>query len=233
MSTKNQWFNHELNSRWQHQSGYQMEMKICGHSSEEDSLLKTDFPPFSLEKVRLYFRLTNMLTSLLHPVTNEEYINQFFFVNPELIVSDKCIAAPGNKLAFTGFWDLSPVLAFLCSCPPNLWKRSLERKTPLSHCVFIRSWQFFFFNLYRPQTKFGAKYCFISVCQQWRIQDFPGGRGAPTPKVGLFWKLFAENYMKMKVFGPSKGARGMRSPMVNGQWSVILFTEGCGERGVW
>ena len=29
-----------------------------------------------------------------------------------------------------------------------------------------------------------------------------GWGGAPTPEVGLFFKLFAENCMKMKEFGP-------------------------------
>ena len=34
--------------------------------------------------------------------------------------------------------------------------------------------------------------------------------GAPTPKVGLFFQLFAENCMKMKEFGPRGG--GARVP---------------------
>ena len=46
---------------------------------------------------------------------------------------------------------------------------------------------------------------------QWRIQDFPEG-GAPTPKVGLFFQLFAENCMKMKEFGPPGGARVPGAP---------------------
>ena len=32
----------------------------------------------------------------------------------------------------------------------------------------------------------------------------PGG--GPTPKLGLFYKFFAENCMKMKEFGPRGGA---------------------------
>ena len=47
----------------------------------------------------------------------------------------------------------------------------------------------------------------------WRIQDFPEG-GAPTPKMGLFFQLFAENCMKMKEFGPKGGgARPWRPPL--------------------
>ena len=43
------------------------------------------------------------------------------------------------------------------------------------------------------------------MATQWRIQEFPtrggGEEGSPTPNVGLFCKLFAENCMKMKEFG--------------------------------
>ena len=47
---------------------------------------------------------------------------------------------------------------------------------------------------------------------QWRIQDFP--EGGPTPKMGLFFQLFAENCMKMKEFGPpGGGARPWRPPL--------------------
>ena len=38
-------------------------------------------------------------------------------------------------------------------------------------------------------------------------QDFPE-EGAPTPKLGLFYKFFAENCLKMKEFGP----QGVRVP---------------------
>ena len=44
-----------------------------------------------------------------------------------------------------------------------------------------------------------------SVRSQWRIQDFPGGMGTPTPKLGLFCKFFAKSCMKMKEFGPTGG----------------------------
>ena len=45
----------------------------------------------------------------------------------------------------------------------------------------------------------------MSHPNKWRIQDFPEG-GVPTPKLGLFCKFFAENCMKMKEFGPRRGA---------------------------
>ena len=47
---------------------------------------------------------------------------------------------------------------------------------------------------------------------QWRIQDFPE-EGAPSPKVGLFCKLFAENCMKMKEFGPGEGVHVTGAPL--------------------
>ena len=40
---------------------------------------------------------------------------------------------------------------------------------------------------------------------QRRIQDFPQG-GAPIPKLGFFYKFFAENCMKMKEFGPGSAS---------------------------
>ena len=40
--------------------------------------------------------------------------------------------------------------------------------------------------------------CQKLLTTQWRIQDFPEGGGAPTPKVGLFCKLFAEIAWKWK-----------------------------------
>ena len=43
--------------------------------------------------------------------------------------------------------------------------------------------------------------CYKSHIGQWRIQDFPE-EGAPTHKVGLFCKPFAENCMKNKKIGP-------------------------------
>ena len=46
---------------------------------------------------------------------------------------------------------------------------------------------------------------------QWLIQDFLQG-GAPTPRLGLFCKFFAENCMKMKEFGP-RGARVNGAPL--------------------
>ena len=35
---------------------------------------------------------------------------------------------------------------------------------------------------------------------------FPGGGGAPTPKIAIIFHIFAENCMKMKEFGPPGGA---------------------------
>ena len=48
---------------------------------------------------------------------------------------------------------------------------------------------------------------------QWRIQDFPRGGGAPTPKSAIIFQFFAENCMKMKEFGPGGGARPWRPPL--------------------
>ena len=48
---------------------------------------------------------------------------------------------------------------------------------------------------------FSENYPLPHTCNAWRIQDFPEGE-APTPKMGLFFQLFAENCMKMKEFGP-------------------------------
>ena len=50
---------------------------------------------------------------------------------------------------------------------------------------------------------------------QWRIQDFPQGGGAPTPKNAIIFQFFAENSMKMKEFGPpgGGGARPWRPPL--------------------
>ena len=42
--------------------------------------------------------------------------------------------------------------------------------------------------------------------QQWWIQDFPEAE-APTIKLVLFYKFFAENCIKMKEFGPRGAGR--------------------------
>ena len=39
---------------------------------------------------------------------------------------------------------------------------------------------------------------------QCRIHDFPEG-GAQTPKSAIILRIFAENCMKMKEFGPPEG----------------------------
>ena len=52
-----------------------------------------------------------------------------------------------------------------------------------------------------------------TVRLQWRIQDFPQGGGAPTPKNAIIFQFFAENCMKMKEFEPPGGARPWRPPL--------------------
>ena len=47
---------------------------------------------------------------------------------------------------------------------------------------------------------------------QWRIQDFPQGV-CQLPKLLLFFKLFGENCMKMKEFGPLWGCASLVSPL--------------------
>ena len=53
----------------------------------------------------------------------------------------------------------------------------------------------------------------LHVYKQWRIQDFPQGGGAPTPKIAIIFHIFAENCMKMKEFGPPGGARVPGAPL--------------------
>ena len=61
------------------------------------------------------------------------------------------------------------------------------------------------------------------------IQNSDGSRiflkgEAPTPKVGLFFQLFAENCMKMKEFGP-RGASlvpPLDPPMQNALWTFAV-----------
>ena len=52
--------------------------------------------------------------------------------------------------------------------------------------------------------------------KQWRIQDFPGGEGAPTPKVGVLTFFLAENCMEMKEIVPPEegGARLWCTPWI-------------------
>ena len=58
---------------------------------------------------------------------------------------------------------------------------------------------------------------------QWRIQDFPEGVGAPTPKVSvLFSKFFAENCTKMKEFGPRGGMHHPWHPFLDPPMTCIL-----------
>ena len=47
---------------------------------------------------------------------------------------------------------------------------------------------------------------------QWRIQDFPRGGGAPTPKIAIIFQIFAKNCMKMKEFGPGGGGGASLAP---------------------
>ena len=55
------------------------------------------------------------------------------------------------------------------------------------------------------------------------IQDFPEG-GAPTPKVGLFFQLFAENCMKMKEFG--RGGDASLVPPLDPPMQFVKYTLG-------
>ena len=76
-----------------------------------------------------------------------------------------------------------------------------------------------------------AEQAIIASNEQWRIQNFPEG-DAPTPKILLFCKYFAENCMKMKEFGPpGTGAPG--TPMMShvddwtAEWAIIASNESC------
>ena len=62
---------------------------------------------------------------------------------------------------------------------------------------------------------------------QWRIQDFPQGGGAPTPKIAIIFHIFAENCMKMKEFGPPGGARVPGAPPWIRQCQLIASTSIC------
>ena len=50
---------------------------------------------------------------------------------------------------------------------------------------------------------------------QWRIQDFPRGGGAPTPKVGTRTYFFGQKLHENKEFWPpgGRGARPWRPPL--------------------
>ena len=49
----------------------------------------------------------------------------------------------------------------------------------------------------------------------WRIQDFPEKGAAPKVRVLTYYfgQIFAENYMKMKKFGPRRGRRVSLAPL--------------------
>ena len=55
---------------------------------------------------------------------------------------------------------------------------------------------------------------------QWLIQDFPQG-GAPSSKIAIIFKIFAENCMKMKEFGP--GGRVPGAPLGSANDDFIAF----------
>ena len=68
------------------------------------------------------------------------------------------------------------------------------------------------------------------MATQWRIQEFPTGgggeEGSPTPNVGLFCKLFAENCMKMKnldVRGDGREEGDPAIPRANGVLPVVYI----------
>ena len=51
------------------------------------------------------------------------------------------------------------------------------------------------------ETSYKDIYDFESMIFNVGSRIFPRGEGAPIPKLGLFCKIFAENYIKMKEFG--------------------------------
>ena len=73
---------------------------------------------------------------------------------------------------------------------------------------------------------FGLDSCFdmrtVDICQNFILIMLPvadpgfSPGGAPTPKLGLFCKFFAENCMKMKEFGPRGEARPAPLRSANG-----------------
>ena len=52
----------------------------------------------------------------------------------------------------------------------------------------------------------------VYIHSQWRIQDFPQG-GVPTPNIAIIFRIFAENCMKMKEFGPQGGCASLVPPL--------------------
>ena len=69
--------------------------------------------------------------------------------------------------------------------------------------------------------------------QQWRVQDFPDGRGGGNFQGGdenlLFGQIFPENCMKLKEFGPEGVARvpdaPLDPPLYRSQIEIV-FVEG-------
>ena len=65
----------------------------------------------------------------------------------------------------------------------------------------------------------------VDDCSQWRIQDFPKGRGANSQS-GCANLFFIENCMKMKEFGPP-GTRSWRPPPLDLPMAPLILTTVC------
>ena len=75
----------------------------------------------------------------------------------------------------------------------------------LKHCILIRT---YLLDLWKMTI-------WLISLNQWRIQDFPEG--------GIIFKLFAENCMKVKEFGPRGGVPGtLLDPPISTQPKGIL-----------
>ena len=98
---------------------------------------------------------------------------------------------------------------------PSIYFAKISHKTSLKSKKFwlvgARVPKIFFVDLPLTSTSMD-----IFKQQQWQIQDFP--EGAPTHKVVLFCKFYAENCMKMKEFGPR--GRPWRPPRIH-QWTGV------------
>ena len=62
-------------------------------------------------------------------------------------------------------------------------------------------------------SSFPPRKCFVELFHLAVADPGFSRGGAPIPKLGLFCKFFAENWMKMKEFGSgTRGARPWRPP---------------------
>ena len=65
----------------------------------------------------------------------------------------------------------------------------------------------------------------LIMLNEWRIQDFPQGGGAPTPKIAIIVQSFAQNGMKMKEFGPpGAGSESLAHTPLDSPMPIILFS---------